>query len=440
MTRTIAMSWLIAALLSSIMGVLQYFDAVNGALATWVQRPEVGNAFANLRQRNQFASLTSIGLASLLWLVPHWRSALAGRLLVASGILLLAAGNAASGSRTGALQWLMLAGLALVWDRQENRAMLRWTMLALGLYVAANVFLPLLLELKIGQVPPSALDRITETGSGESRLVLWSNVLSLIAEKPWLGWGWGELKFAHFTYPYQGARFGEMLDNAHNLPLHLAVELGMPAALLLCAVPVIAAIKLQPWKTAEPSRQLGWSVLLLLALHSLLEYPLWYAPFQLSAVLSLGLAGGLQTLAHWQQERFRNLGRTLAASMAAMLLAITAYAAWDYWRISQLYLPPAERLARWREDTYHKVKDSVLFRREVEFAYVTTTTITPDNAAEVYAAAAHTLYFSPEPRVLAVLLESASLAGEEGDFTNHIRHQWRLAYPDSAPPQPSASD
>lgn len=33
---------------------------------------------------------------------------------------------------------------------------------------------------------------------------------------------------------FPGERFCVLLDNAHNLPLHLAVELGVPVAALLC--------------------------------------------------------------------------------------------------------------------------------------------------------------------------------------------------------------
>ncbi|WP_258305060.1 O-antigen ligase family protein, partial [Escherichia coli] len=65
------------------------------------------------------------------------------------------------------------------------------------------------------------------------RATLWSNVLELIAQRPWAGWGWGELDYAHYIHPFAGERFCVLLDNAHNLPLHLAVELGLPAALLL---------------------------------------------------------------------------------------------------------------------------------------------------------------------------------------------------------------
>jgi len=53
-------TWVFAATVSSMLAVLQYLDMARD-LSPWVNQPRVGDAFANLRQRNQFASLTSIG-------------------------------------------------------------------------------------------------------------------------------------------------------------------------------------------------------------------------------------------------------------------------------------------------------------------------------------------------------------------------------------------
>ncbi len=427
LARSVAAALLVAALLSSAMALLQYFGLVSGPWSDWVIRTDAGIAFGNLRQRNQFASLTSIGLLSLLFVV-QWpptgmllRSPLLRHLLLAAAVLLLALGNAASSSRTGVLQWALIAGLALVWDRQSARSVLRWSMLALGLYLTANWVLPLLLQWLSGAEPVSALDRFVDTNRGESRTVLWANVLELIRERPWWGWGWGELKFAHFMQPYAGERFTEILDNAHNLPLHLAVELGVPAALLLCGGTLLLALAGRPWRERQATRQLAWGVLLVLGVHSLLEYPLWYTPFQMAALLALGMLCGRGLLV-WPGTRFA------ACGLAGLLITLSAYAGWEYWRIGQLYRLPAQRAAHWKENTFEKVKDSVLFRREVQFAYVTTTPVTPETAQALYTASLQTLHFSPEPKVIAVLLESAALLELESPLTEHIRRQWRAAY------------
>lgn len=427
LARTVAVAWLAAALLSSVMALLQYFGQVDGGLADWITRTDAGSAFANLRQRNQFASLTSIGLMSALFMA-QWQARrlldhapLLRQLLLAAAILLLALGNAASSSRTGAVQWLLVAGMALLWDRQGQHPVLRWSVLALCLYLAANLVLPLLLQMQTGQVPLNALDRFNENAGSQSRMVLWANVLELIREKPWWGWGWGELKFAHFMYPYAGERFSEILDNAHNLPLHLAVSLGIPATVLLCGAALVWTACARPWRETHPTRQLAWGVLMVIGVHSLLEYPLWYSPFQVAAVLAVGMLGGRKLLA-WPGLP------VLACGVAGLVLTLMAYCGWDYWRISQLYLPLPHRAEHLRDGTLDKVAGTALFRDEVQFAYVTTTPVAPDTAEALYAASLQALHFSPEPRVIAVLLESAALLDRNTPLTEHVRERWRAVY------------
>ncbi|WP_296510205.1 O-antigen ligase family protein [Rhodoferax sp.] len=426
---TVAWGWLLAALLSAGMAVVQYFGVADAAWSEWVMRTDIGTAYANLRQRNQFASLTSIGLLSLLWLAhrPPGATPLALPALRTSAlcvaVALLAVGNACSSSRTGALQWLLIAVLAWWWGRGEQRTALRWSGLALGLYLVANLVLPLALQALTGQVPANALERFGEDAGSQSRTVLWANVIELTRVHPWLGWGWGELKFAHFMHPYAGERFSVILDNAHNLPLHLAVELGVPAALLLCGGALALALRAKPWQERQPTRQLAWGVLLVIALHSVLEYPLWYGPFQVAAVLAICMLCS-ERLLQWRGLRLA------ACAVAGVLIAMTAYTGWDYARVSQLYLPPQFRAERWKENTYDKVKDSVLFRNSVQFAYVTTTPVTPETARALYTASWQVLHYSPEPKVIAVLLESAALLNLESPLTEHIRRQWRVAYPE----------
>ena len=59
-------AWLIAALVSCVIALLQYFG-VSALFKPWINVTAAGEAFANLRQRNQFATLTNIGLAALAW-------------------------------------------------------------------------------------------------------------------------------------------------------------------------------------------------------------------------------------------------------------------------------------------------------------------------------------------------------------------------------------
>jgi hypothetical protein len=206
------------------------------------------------------------------------------------------------------------------------------------------------------------------------------------------------------------------------------VELGLPAALLICGGVVAVVLRLRPWRDTAPERQLAWAALAVLSLHSLLEYPLWYGPFQMAAVLC--------SVVLWRSRP--NSERTRAsttwlhptwAAMAMLVLAATAYASWDYWRVSQLFVQPEARDPFYREDTLAKVQPSWLFRNTVRFAYVTTTEPTTDNAEVLYAAALLSLHYSPEPIVIDVFLKSAEVLGRDDATVRQIRAQAQRAYP-----------
>ena len=233
--------------------------------------------------------------------------------------------------------------------------------------------------------------RMRQDDACNSRLTLWSNVLHLIAQKPWLGWGWGELDYAHFITLYNGPRFCDILDNAHNLPLHLAVELGVPAALLICGGFVWWAVRQKPWAEQDATRQMAWAVMAVILLHSMLEYPLWYGPFQMAfgmcvlllrrRKLPIELENSVKKASNWP------LAQVLSVHTALISIAFIGYAAWDYHRISQIYLEPESRSVTYRADTLNKIRSSWLFADQALFAELILTPLTPAAAVRVYASA-----------------------------------------------------
>lgn len=414
--------WLLAASISAVIGLLQYAGWTQG-LAPWVATAAPGEAFGNLRQRNQFATLMNIGLAAVLWLAvlegrrTPWRQAL---LLLTA--LLLGAGNAASASRTGLVQLLLLAALVWwwrLWRKTQARQLLSVALLAYGV---ASLALPMLLS--HDAVVQGIWTRLRQGDVACSgRLTLWRNVLHLIAARPWTGWGWGELDYAHFMTLYPGVRFCDILDNAHNLPLHLAVELGLPVALLLGGTAAWLVWRARPWRETDGARQAAWAVLGLILLHSMLEYPLWYGPFQMAAGLCLCL---LRPRCASQAPRAWRPNWEVA--LAGTLLAMVAYAEWDYRRVSQIYLSPEQRAQAYREDTLEKIKGSWLFSAQVRFAEFSLTKLTRENAVHLNAEAHELLHYSPEARVVEKLIESAVLLGRD-DEARQFLLRYQAAYP-----------
>ena len=429
--RWVALCWTAAAVLNACAALAQYFGHA-GALAPWVAYGNIGDAYGNLRQRNQFATLTSIGLSALLWQATQWRDTLGLRrvlpLLVCA--TLLALGNAASGSRTGFVQWLGIALLALLWRRSLPRRALELVLGALAAYLLASWLLPLVLA-AVTQVHSSgALLRLDEADGCHGRAVLWSNVLQLIAQKPWFGWGWGELIYAHATTLYPGARFCEILDNAHNLPLHIAVSLGLPAALALCALLLWGLWRGKPWAETDSTRQMAWAVLAVIGLHSLLEYPLWYGPFQIATGLALWLLLQRKALPAGVKKLHKNPTPSRMAThfIALFLIASCSYALWDYWRISQIFLPQPQRSPAYQEDTLRKIQDSWLFADQVRYAELAIIPITPSTASHARDLALRTLHFSPEALVMAKLVQCDAVLNLQDEGIYYLQ-RFASAYP-----------
>ncbi len=477
--KLVMAAWLVAGGLSGLLALVQY-SGFSGALAPWVNGTPAGEAFANLRQRNQFATLTSIALVALCvvvgqgWQVappqqaaqgpqaggqPAW-----GRWGLPMGLaVMLAVGNATSASRTGLAQWALVGLLFAVWGLWRQPVVRGVWLFAAAAYALAVWALPLTLGEAAGS--RGLLARLAgEVAGCSSRAVLWSNVWDLVTLRPWWGWGWGGLDRAHYLTLFSGQRFCDILDNAHNLPLHLAVELGLPVAAAVCGAFAWAAWRQRPWRASTPARQLGWGVMAVIGLHSLLEYPLWYGPFALAFGVAVGLVwagpapgmvgpatgtpggpgGATAALGAGQKEALstffdrptpklksnRRLALVKSAATALFLMAMVVWVGWDYWLVSQVYKAPAERHPAYQTDALAKARTTWWFRDPVDFAVLTLTPLTRANAAEVAALADRLLTYSPEARVIEKRIEAAALLGDDDVAVRHLA-RYRAAFPDA---------
>ena len=432
------LQWLVvgllaAAVISAVLGMLQYLGLAR-ELSPWVNQPLKGDAFANLRQRNQFASLTSLGLVALLgWVAAQSKTSNMSRGGWALAVVLLnvlAAGVACSVSRTGAMQWVLVGVLMAAWGLRSAKhdagfgKGLVWLALAAPVLVAVwSVVMPWLALQTTAEWGASMILRVTGQAQDYAvcggRRVLWTNVLALIAQQPWLGWGWGETDYAHFMTGYSSMRFCDMLDNAHDLPLHMALELGVPFALAAVALVGVWVMRRTPWRESHPWRVMAWCLLLVLGLHSMLEYPLWYGPFQMTLGMAIGLLWAPMPLdgSTASQEEAKAQAKVEAQEgpmlVAAILFIGCLYAAWDFNRVGQIYMQAVSRDVAYRDNPLHHAKQSWLFKNQADFAELTTQTVTADNAADVYLQAVRLMHYSPEARVVQRVIDSGKLLGHD---------------------------
>jgi len=426
----LAQGWLLASAVSAVLALLQYFD-LEGVFSPWVRQTSLTNIIANVHQTNLLASLLAIGLLALGWLHLSHRW---GATRCAVLALLLLAGLAATRSRTGLLHVVVIGALALAWGPPRWSDRLRLLALLWLGYGAAALLLPHAQDLFLSRASGlGVIDRIVGESTCGSRLVLWSNVVQLIEQRPWTGWGFGGLKYAFYITPMEGVRFCGNLHHAHNLPLQLAVVWGLPlsAASLLAVGALILALR--PWASRPADERLAWAVLLVLGVHSLLEYPLWFGVFQVLLFCNLVLLYGArkQVFAHLPQAGQAALGARLLKLGSVLAIAAMTYVGHDYLRVSQLYVEPAQRLAPYRISTLQKASGTLLFDGLVTYAVINTTPVDPSNAKAMLDAALLTLRSTPDPVIIEKLIAAARLLGElevAAFHENRYREMWPAAW------------
>lgn len=275
--------------------------------------PSFGRVYGNLGQANLLTTQLWLGLCSLLYFHQKKRVR-SGFMLM--GLFFIAAACGMTASRMAWLHGLVMLALAvLIWRRQSGKAckalqeagapsaqlqsaVLRVSTLwflggSLALIIAAGE-VSRALPWQHAAEQQSALDRLrVGLASGDARLDIWRDTLTMIEQHPWLGGGVGNYSWnnavASAQAPANAPTFAGA-EHAHNFLLQTAADYGLPLTLVVSAFVLFwfyRAVRTAP--SAE--KYLLLALLALIFIHSQLEYPLWYADYLgLTAVL-LGLLG-----------------------------------------------------------------------------------------------------------------------------------------------------
>ena len=414
-TDPLALAWLLiaiylAAIVNSLEGLLQYFGLAD-ALLPWVPDAyERGIAIGAVRQRNLLATLLCCGVICMVWLVELRKIS---ESLAWLSLLVLGFGFAASNSRTGALELAGLALLIVYFRKRIPKATFRLILGAVLLTWAASYVLQILANLHGFGV--SFLGNRFTRDTDHTRFYLWSNVVDLIAMRPWTGWGWNELKYAHYSAVFgeDKVEMGGILGHAHNLILHVAVTLGVPAAIIFSAAMGWAIYKAiqnivaaRNTNDAPVFRQRLWAfaVLMAIGLHSMLEFPLWYAGFIFITGMAMGLLSSSPSITRQNQRITMGLSR-LNFVFAVGLIGLSALALCQYIAVMKISKLPFGMDATQKIELINAT-ESWLFNDQIEFARLKFTKVSVANAQEAKLRAEKLLHYSPEPIVIESLLSS----------------------------------
>jgi hypothetical protein len=121
------------------------------------------------------------------------------------------------------------------------------------------------------------------------KFYMWHEAWLMLMQSPWLGVGFGQFAWHHFQLlsELRPNSISGLFNNAHNLIFQLAAEAGIGGLLALFGSLGIWFYGLRR-ATLSAAHWWGYAVLGVLAIHSLLEYPLWYAYFVAIAAILLG--------------------------------------------------------------------------------------------------------------------------------------------------------
>lgn len=312
-----------AALLSVGMQILQISGAHAMPYVMYISKlsQPFMRPYANVAQPNQLALLLCFGLASVWFLyqrqfLKKWISLLL--------VVIFLLGLALTQSRIG---WIILPVFSLLVLRkvEGQYPINRWIITSLvSTYVCFVFCLPSIAKI-IGFATGSIAEHI---GGRSERLVLIQQAWTMAVEHPIFGVGW-------FGFSAEQVRIAADFDtttyaeHSHNLVLNLLAELGLPVALVLIVFGVLWVFRTCIFAPPKISTQYANLFFVAVLVHSMVEFPLWYA----YVLIPIGILIGVVHQSCWTSVTLVVPHRLLLGSLVVLsivLLLIT----YDYHRVT----------------------------------------------------------------------------------------------------------
>lgn len=278
-------------------------------------------ATGSLGQANHLADYLWLGIVSAIYLMARrGRVSLAGCVPV----LVIAVSSTFPASRSVMLYPLALALLALLaWHTGRAALWRHVTLIVIGmlpLMLAVNSMSPAAGSAAKTASTPSLSERLAATGSDGIRTSLYQVAFEKALERPLVGHGVGAAPWATFqradTWPRNTRP--AIAENIHNVGLQWLLEYGVPLAALALALVLGWLLRVLPG-VGDASRWWGLALLAVIAIHSQLEYPLWFTYFLLPASWLMGS----MSPATWNLKMPRE---RLWVAAAALLLGVATVA------------------------------------------------------------------------------------------------------------------
>lgn len=297
--------FIVGALLSLIVAMLQWLKISEGADIALFTPLENGRPYANLGQPNNLATLFGFGLAGVFYLFEKNKIRNCFALALA---WLLVFGLALTQSRT---PWVVAAILPFFWLWQSQRMPLRTTSRHVLLLVVAYAGCVLMLPV-LGDFLDTPVSSVLERAQQAHRWDMYKQALYFIAHGPWHGFGWGQIESAHYLFAGE-APPAIFYHYSHNIVLDMLLWNGPWLGGLIVVLFTVWLGKRFFQKNSVESL-FAWVGLLFFLTHSMLEYPHAYLFLLLPAGLLIGIIEGQQN----------NGGFTLSVPMVVVAIIAVA--------------------------------------------------------------------------------------------------------------------
>jgi hypothetical protein len=224
-----------------------------------------------------------------------------------------------SGSRSSWFYLIALTTLAIVTQvnarKQQTactatRSLLRASLWLIPAFALAQLFIYYFIPNELVNLPTERLVDAANANSASARLHIWYDSLRLFSQSPWLGVGAGNMRAETFLLLDKPSpmAFKLVFEHAHNLFLHLLAEMGI-GAFLIVLVGLISWLRAFKWRALDLETWWLITLLAVLGIHSMLEYPLWFAYFLGITAVLLG-AGDEKTVSVSPTEVVRNFAQS----------------------------------------------------------------------------------------------------------------------------------
>jgi len=283
---------LLCGTLTGIIAICQWLT-LDAYIPGMVNMQNAVRPYANFAQPNNMATFLVMSLLGCLYLyekqkLKTWITCLC------SLIMLLAL--ALSQSRTS---WVACCCILIYGAYQQYKGFIRlkwyYALAWFGLFIGFILILPAVTQL-IGQITNANIaqtkDVIARATGDMSRLAIWEQMLHAIADRPWLGYGWNQTSVAYTLVSdhFQGPVW---IRSAHNFILDFMLWNG-----LLIGLPFLAYFGYWGYQLNKHVNSvesvIGILMIGAVLIHSMLEFPQYYAYFLLPVGFIVGLVQSQQ--------------------------------------------------------------------------------------------------------------------------------------------------